>query len=123
MLFNQLVSLTYNEARETYPEFEDLNRVERTIVMHNSAKIDSMSNNSDIIVYYDIVENSKPLLIIERIPQAEYSLKALKMKIKQINESISGYKVVLSTKKSKGYYDVLVVAQSIYSSICEDVTE
>lgn len=120
-LFKEIFNLTYSEARERYPEFETKSKTRKAITMKNGVNIDSVSNNSDILVYYDMLQDSAPLLLVERIPKSEAGWWKMRKVVKYINDDIDGYKASMQKSSDKKYVDLIVIKENIVSAIEEGI--
>lgn len=111
-----MLSLTYSQAVEEYPA-TGISTARKAITIRNTESVESISNGSDIIVYYDLVSDSTPLLLVERINVTEIDLDDLHQQARQLDDALEGYVVQVVDCDNPDYYDVVVVKRNIYASV------
>ena len=123
-MYKEIVESSYDELRSKYPKFESISREQKIIAMYNSNNLDTYSNNSDIVVYYDCTEPTKPLLIVERVADDEIeSLESLNEFIKRAQADVPGYHVFYNIVEDKEYFDITIVKCNIYDSLGGNINE
>lgn len=126
-MYNEVLSYTYLEAREVYPQFTSMSKERKIVSMKNEGLIDSFTNDSDIIVYYDMIEDSPPLLLIERLCLKEsgickgfFNRGKLQWKVRKFHKEITDYYISLEKSKLGNYLDIIVVKKNIIDNIQEE---
>lgn len=119
-MYNEILKLTYTEAIRAFPQFESVNSMRKVITFKNDSSLDTYSSKSDIIVYYDIVSDSTPLLLIERLQKKGVNSFTLNKAMSKLNKSLHGYVAVTQVSDDKQFVDIVVVKDNIYKSITEE---
>jgi len=116
-MYDVIMDTTYSKAREKYEQFVDTDSAKRIIAIKNSASISSLSDTSDIIIYYSVIEDSTPLLAVERMDKSEVKMWRVRRVVKKVNRENQHYKAAWSISDDKKYVDIIVVKRSIYESL------
>lgn len=118
MIYGDIINSSYDELREKFPRFQSLSPEQKVVAMYNGNDIESYSNNSDIIVYYDILNADRPLLVVERVPDSEFeSAEQLEEFVKETNELIEDYVVAYAVVEDKEYVDISLTRNRLYENI------
>lgn len=118
MIYGDIINSSYDELREKFPRFQSLSPEQKVVAMYNGNDIESYSNNSDIIVYYDILNADRPLLVVERVPDSEFeSAEQLEEFVKETNELIEDYVVAYDVVEDKEYVDISLTRNRLYENI------
>jgi hypothetical protein len=88
------------------------------IAMLNGNTLNTYSNNSDILVYFDIINPDRPLLVVERVDDSEFeSVEALKKFIDDVNNEVEEYVASYNIVEDKNYVDITLVRNNVYDAI------
>jgi len=118
MLYEDIVSCSFKELREKFPQFNSCSNGRKSIALKNIQELNTIGENSDILVYYDIVDSTEPLLITERLDETEIGSESdLQSIIDKFNAESVDYVATLSKVDGKAYFDVNVVKKNIYESV------
>lgn len=117
MAYKNLITRTFSEALEEYRGISGSNTPRKILTIKGEQDNDTLSNESDIIAYYDLAGDTCPLLVIERIPKRVFRREGLKLKLRKATEELSGKYVVLIDKTKKASIDVILVKESIYDEL------
>ena len=112
----QLLSFTYEEMRKEVSDVEAFSTARKSIIIRSKG-IDSFGDDSDIVVCYDLLDDSVPLLLVERINKKDISLRKLKRRVRRLQSDFEDYIVEVVTTNSPLYYDVLVLKKNIYNRL------
>ena len=63
-MFDSILNASYEEARQRFSKFLFVDTLQRRISVKGDGISDSLSKDSDIIIYYSLVGDNKPLLIL-----------------------------------------------------------
>lgn len=117
-MYDGILNCNYKELREKYPMPNSFSNGRKAVSLKNAEDIDSFSNKSDILVYYDLVDESTPLMIVERVPDEEFSsVEELEAMVDRLNNEISGYVVRYSVAEDKEFVDITLVKKNIYDAL------
>lgn len=116
--YKEILKLSYTEAKTRYPQSEGSSHTQKVIVFKNTPELPTFAEGSDIIIYYDMI-NETPLLLVERIPKGKVKRWGLRKKVKKISMQLDNYVAVVNTSKDKMYYDINVIKTNIYASLEE----
>ena len=119
-MYSKILKLTYTEAVKAFPQFESVNSIRKVITFKNDSSLSTYSSKSDVIVYYDIVSDSAPLLLIERLKRSDVKLFSLNKAVKKLNKLLSDHVAVTRVSDDKMYVDIVVVKNNIYKSVTEE---
>lgn len=118
MIYGDIINSSYDELREKFPRFQSLSPEQKVVAMYNGNDIESYSNNSDIIVYYDILNADRPLLVVERVPDSEFeSAEQLEEFVEETNKLIEDYVVAYDVVEDKEYVDISLTRNRLYENI------
>lgn len=116
--YQEILKLTYSEVRARFPHIEGSSHTRKVITMKNTPELPTFVDGSDIVVYYDVI-NESPLLLVERIPKDKVKRWGLKRKVKKISIQLEGYVATVTTSKDKMFYDINVIKTNIYENLEE----
>lgn len=116
-LYDVILAKTFSEMRESLEKVVTIDSVKKMITVEGECCKDAISDKSDIIIYYDVACESRPLLLIERIPKKAVNLRELKKKVSKENQCLACFVLAVSIKKGTPYVDVIVVREAIYNNI------
>ena len=116
-MYQDILNMTYNQCRETYPNFKSISRAKKMISMKNDSSIDSYSDDSDIIVMYDMVDDSKPLVLDERLDAKGYRLSEVRAHIGKVERELEDYCAVVVLSDDKKFIDIVLTLKSIYQAL------
>lgn len=118
MIYGDIINSSYDELREKFPRFQSLSPEQKVVAMYNGNDIESYSNNSDIIVHYDILNSDRPILVVERVPDSEFeSAEQLEEFINETNKLIKDYVVAYDVVEDKEYVDISLTRNGLYENI------
>lgn len=109
-MFSEIIKLKYPELKEKYPDIKNSDNVSKVITMNNRKDIDSFSNKSDILLYYDVT-NDELLTLVERLEKSEADISELEKQVDEFNSQHVDY--VASVKISEEYIDLTIVHSSL----------
>ena len=115
--FKKILSLTYSEARAQYPVAGNVCAARRIITFRNDTNVDSLSSESDVVVYYDVVTESTPLLLVERIKRSEMTFEEVLKYTRQIQEELDDYVIQAVECSNIDYIDIVIVKKNIVENI------
>lgn len=97
----------------------EINRLKGIITFRATSDLDAFSDKSNVIVYYSVLEDSKPLLLVERIPVNVMSIKALKRRVRRCSEdsSMLNYMITIDKSEDKDYIDVVFIVKNVYTNL------
>lgn len=116
-MYSTILETPYSKAREKFTRFDGVDSV-RHILTVKSAYVsrDAISEDSDIIIYYSMVNDTTPLVVIERMRKEEAKRLMIKKVVKSLKKEIKGYMVNISTEHND-YVDVVLVKNNIYECL------
>ena len=117
-MYEQILIKRYKEAVDEFGQYGQVDSLRRTITFHDCKEIESLSDNSDVIVWFDgIAANPKPLLLVERIPAEECNIENITEMVIEFNEDSISYAAVVKEREDVGFVDVTIVCDSVYEAI------
>lgn len=117
-MYSDILYLSYTQVRKKFPEFESISSIRKVITFKNSNELDTYANDSDIIAYYDVVEDSTPLLLVERQLKSKVKTSKIKRAVKEFNKNNAAvYIASFNMSNNKKYVDITVVKRNIYESL------
>ena len=116
-MYEKLLSLTYKECREMFPEYESISNSRKVVALVNNGNLDSYAKNSDIVIYYDIVTDSSPLVLVERLDSISHKFVDVKKVLDKESKSIKGYSVTVSKSSDNRFIDVVLTMRNIYEAL------
>lgn len=117
-MYEEIITRTYDELREAYPEAASVFPESKMIAMLNGNTLNTYSNNSDILVYFDIINPDRPLLVVERVDDSEFeSVEALKKFIDNVNNEVEEYVASYNIVEDKNYVDITLVRNNVYDAM------
>lgn len=119
MLYDDIIDLTFAEVRSKFTNFDSVSSANKVIVFSNCPEVGSFSDESDIIVQFDFI-NNKVMYISERIPIHEvkgfFNKKKLKIKVREFNILRNDFLATYNYSSNKKYVDLVVVKKTIVDS-------
>lgn len=118
-MYKNILDSSYTQVRSKFSQFESINSIRKVITFKNDNSLDTFSKLSDIIVYYDVISDSTPLLLVERIKRTDVNIFLMKIAVKKLNKLLDGYVASIKKSSDKIFVDIVVVKSNIYNSIVE----
>ena len=117
-MYDLILRNRYSEAVRIFSGKCNVDSVRRTLTLTDCVNAQGYSNTSEIIVWYDaITQNSKPLLLVERIAVEDVKLEDIKRAIAEFNDVVVGYVGIVRAHVDAGYVDITVVNENVYESM------
>lgn len=118
-MYKDVLNLSYSQCREVYPQFVSIDKANKVIAMKNGNDIDSISNESDILVYYDIIVDSKPLMLVERISCKDKSVGEVEQIVEKERVFIPNYHFNITVSEDKCFVDVVLMDRNVYERLSD----
>ena len=109
-MFSEIVNYKYSEVKRNYHNIKIMDNVSKVITMNNCDDIDSYSNQSDILIYFDVV-TEELLTIVERLEKTTVNMSELQGKVDEFNSQHVNY--VASINENEEYVDLTVIHNSL----------
>lgn len=109
-MFSEIVNYKYSEVKRKYHNIKSMDNVSKVITMNNCDDIDSYSNQSDILIYFDVV-TEELLTIVERLEKTTVNMSELHGKVDEFNSQHVNY--VASINENEEYVDLTVIHNSL----------
>ena len=119
ILYNEVLDLTYDEVREKFPKVESANALEKVICLENGNDITSFSNDSAIMIWFDLGTN-KPMIIAERVRRKPFVKLQINRVLKQARREMQDYSVTVGISNNKKGYDILVMKRELRERVDEN---
>ena len=107
-MFSEIVNYKYSEVKRKYHNIKSMDNVSKVITMNNCD--DSYSNQSDILIYFDVV-TEELLTIVERLEKTTVNMSELQGKVDEFNSQHVNY--VASINENEEYVDLTVIHNSL----------
>lgn len=115
--FKKLLGMPFNSVAEEYEGVIQVDSMRHIINIKGISLNDSLSNNSDVIVFYDIVGDGQPLMVIERIDTKQWKSLALRKRVREMKEFVKEKFVVTVVRNKKGFVDITLIKRSVYDKL------
>ena len=109
-MYEEILSTSYDDAKRRFSDNKDNSNVAKIITLNNKGQIGAYSNDSEVLVFYDVI-SGEPLTLVERLDKVDVILSDLNRKIEDFNSNTEDY--VASIQESGEYYDVTVVHRNL----------
>lgn len=107
--------LSFDETVAKYPETDCLDRTRKALAYTEGNTLDSLSDNSDLLLYYDCVQPTVPLMVVERLSDEEVvSTEVLEHFAEALNRLYSDYVFYYNILEDKEYVDFSAVRRNVY---------
>lgn len=118
-MYRDLLTMSYEEAREREDLQFTVNTTRKIITFTNTPELNCYGESSDVMVYYDVINNGPPLLVVERISKCECKYRRLKREVCKIKKQVEscGYVINVSASPTGGYYDIILVNKNVYANL------
>lgn len=121
LMYSKILNVKYSEIRERFVKFDAVDIGKRIITLSNLEYLDTVSNDSDIVVYYNVMGDTTPIMLVERLDASTVQERKVKALVGQFNSENGEYVAALrKVKKDKGmgsYLDVTVVRRRVYENL------
>lgn len=119
-MYSNILNVKYSEIRKQFKKFDTVDIEKRVLTLTNLPYLDTVSEDSDVIVYYNVMGNTTPIMLVERIPYTKGLEREARRRLREFSEKNSEYvaKVRLGEKRSK-WFDIIVVRGTVYESLGE----
>ncbi len=122
-MYEKILTTIFSDFRKVFPE-AGVNYTTKICTLHNCDRAGIVQVESDIIVFYDCLEDSTPLLVIERIDDEALEdlgdIDGLEALIKDIEKELDGYVIAYNIVENKEYVDVTIVKNNVYNVLKDD---
>lgn len=110
-VYNRLLKTTFMEMTTEYDGVTSVNFSRRVVNVNGLEENDTLGTKSEVIIFYDLLGDASPLLLIERISTDDVPYRVAKKFVKNFRD-VKDYRAVIY-KVSNSEYDVIVVKDSI----------
>lgn len=122
LMYSNILNVKFSEIREKFKKFDSLDVGKRIITLTNMKELDTVSDDSDVIVYYNVMGDTTPVMLIERIKMSSIKEKQLRKDIETFNKESGEYianiiRVKKESKQAEDYLDILVVRERVYENL------
>jgi hypothetical protein len=109
------LKLSFEELVEKYPQADCVDRARKAVAFTEGNTLDTFSDNSDVLLYYDCLKPDRPLMVVERLTDEEaVSAEALESFIDGLNIMYDDYVFYYNVLTDKEYVDVTAVRRNVY---------
>lgn len=114
------LKMTYKELLLEHPEVDEFDSGRKCAAFIEGNNLDSYSNESTILVYYDCINPDTPLMVVERIDDVDTPTYSITMEefIKSLQELHEDYMFHCDISADGRYRDLVAVKRNIYEAIC-----
>lgn len=112
--FKKLLSMSFNTVLEQYDDVIQVDSARHIVNIKGSYMNDSFSDDSMVVVFYNIIGDEKPLLVIERVKAKQWRKLTFRKRVRETKNSIKGEYVVSIGKTKRGFVDIILTKRSIY---------
>lgn len=121
-MYSNILNVKFSEIREKFRKFDSVDVGKRIITLTNLEELDTVSDDSDIIVYYNVMGNTTPVMLVERIMVSSIKEKQIGEYVETFNRENGEYvasikKTKLGSKPTESYLDILVVRKRVYENL------
>ncbi len=117
-MYSNIINVKFSEVREKFPGFQGIDKVKRIFTLANVEGLDTFADSSDVIVFYNVMEDSTPILVIERVENKAGQARKAKAAAVEFNEAGTGYIAEVQwPKKTAPYFDIKVVRRPLHEQI------
>jgi len=100
-----------------FPDYESISNSRKVVALVNNGDLDSYAKDSDIVVYYDIVTDSNPLVLVERLDSVSYKFADVKKALDNERKVINGYSVTVTKSSDSRFIDIVLTMSNIYEAL------
>lgn len=119
-MYSGLLNVLYSEARDVFKAYIGNDSAKRIITLKNIDSLDTLSNNSDILLYYNVLQNSTPLLLVERMSRKEARKVHAKREVRKMKHSLHNYVANYKVSDDKKFVDIIVMKGNVYENLMAD---
>ena len=121
-MYSNILNVKFSEIREKFRKFDSVDVGKRIITLTNLEELDTVSDDSDIIVYYNVMGDTTPVMLVERIMVSSIKEKQIGEYVETFNRENGEYvasikKTKLGSKPTESYLDILVVRKRVYENL------
>lgn len=116
-MYSDLVNTPYSQARVKFPQYVGADSAKRIISLKNTPDIDSYSSESDLVLFYSVIEDSTPLLIVERLQRKLIRLHKLKKYIKKLQRELEDYNATVQISADRKFIDIVLLKKNVYERL------
>ena len=110
-VYDRLLKTHFNDMMTAYEGVTSISLSRRVINVDGLEANDMLGSKSEAIVFYDLINADRPLLIVERVTTDDVSLRRAKKIVKGL-QALKDYRVILC-RVSSNVYDIVVVKDNI----------
>lgn len=110
-MYKEIIGLSFSEMVEKFPDIKMSDKISKVITLTNREDIDTYSNKSDILLFYDTI-NGKLLTIAERVRRQDYEAdQEVRGSVEQAAEAFNNQNTeyVATALLSEDFVDISVV--------------
>lgn len=111
MAFEGLINMPYEAASE-YGDILDVNYIRGIVTLKGTSVNDTLFADSSVIVFYEIINRTKPEVIVERVAKKGLSRFKVRRLVKKLGRQLGDTHVV-SLSDSRQYYDVVLINKDL----------
>ena len=121
-VYEGILDKTYKELVDDESITTQSDPVRRIIIFPNSETLPTIFDDSDVIAFFDMVDDTAlPLLLIERVDKEGADAEALKECIRSINNTDGfGYTVEAHVKADSKYIDIVALREDLWVTLTAD---
>lgn len=109
------LELSFDKLVEKYPQADCVDRARKAVSFTSGNTLDTFSDNSDVLLYYDCLKPDILLMSVERLTDDEaVSSEALDNFVAGLNIMYPDYVFYYNVLADKEYVDVTAVRRNVY---------
>lgn len=115
--YQELVQLNFTDASRRFQKIESISQTRRVIATKSTEELPTYMVGSDLVLYYDVLSDSEPLLVVERIPRKTASVWKIKRSTKRWDKHIPNYVITVNKSQDGLFTDICLVKSNIYTNL------
>lgn len=115
--YQELVQLNFTDASRRFQKIESISQTRRVIATKSTEELPTYMVGSDLVLYYDVLSDSEPLLVVERIPRKTASVWKIKRLTKRWDKHIPNYVITVNKSQDGLFTDICLVKSNIYTNL------
>ena len=115
-MYDELLSVKFSVVRQKLNCLDSVDKVKRVFTISRVRGFETLSEDSDIILIYNVMGDTTPIILIERVAIYDGCLEMIKKKLEGFVNT-EYYAEIEDYECKRDFIDVVLIRRSLYESL------
>ena len=115
-MYDKILGTKFSEARVKLGCFDSVDKVKRVFTLSNTGDFDTCFPDSDVIVIFNVMGDTTPIIVVERVRYSESALKEAYAALERFNND-DYYAEVEDYAGLRDFVDIVLIRRRLYDCL------